>query len=268
MAATARDARVVVSRKLLRSNNFLETIRTRPTLIALLGGALAWELAGRLIHFSFLPPLSDVLAATWRMTLSGEIPSNLGASLFALAVGFGFAVAVGIPLGLLVGRYRTVEYLVDPYLNALLATPSLLYVPILFGIFGTSRITQVLLVFLYSIVVIIINTASGLRGVDVTYVEMARSFGASERQLFAHVLLPGTLPMLSAGLRLGMGRAVRGMINGEMLIVLVGLGALLRKYGSRFDAASVFGILIVVVGVALCCMAVLQFLDRRVNRWS
>jgi NitT/TauT family transport system permease protein len=97
---------------------------------------------------------------------------------------------------------------------------------------------------------------------------MARSFGANERQIFKHVLLPGALPMVMAGLRLGMGRAVRAMINGEMLIVLVGLGALLRTYGNRFDAASVYGLLLVIITVALIATSSVQWLERRLTRWT
>jgi NitT/TauT family transport system permease protein len=202
------------------------------------------------------------------MVQSGEILSNLGASVTALGIGYGLALLVGIPLGVLMGRYRTVEYLFEPYINALLATPSLLYVPIFFGIFGVSRATQVAVVFTYSAIIITVMCMSGVRTVDAGLVEMARAFGASERQLLVRILIPGSLPMVMAGLRLGMGRAVRGMINGEMLIVLVGLGALVRQYGSRFDAASVFGILLVVIAVALVCTASVQWLERRVTRWA
>lgn len=240
----------------------------RPTVLSLLGGIVLWEVAGRLIHFSFLPPFSAVLVALWRMLWSGEILSNLTASLTALAIGYGLAILIAVPLGILMGRYRLVEYLLDPYINALLATPSLLYVPIFFGIFGISRLTQVAVVFIYSSIIIVVMCMSGVRAVDANLVEMARSFGATERQLFMRVLLPGALPMVMAGLRLGMGRAVRGMINGEMLIVLVGLGALLRQYGSRFDAASVFGILLVVICVALVCTYSIQWLEHRVTQWA
>jgi len=257
---------------------FRETTRTpqrvwnwrahQSTILSLLGGIVLWEVAGRLIHFAFLPPFSEVLAATWRMMLSGEILSNLGASLAALALGYGLAVALGVPLGVMMGRYQTLEYLVDPYINALLATPSLLYVPLFFGIFGISRATQVAVVFIYAFIIIIVMCRSGVHEADSNLIEMARMFGVSERQLFIRVLIPAALPMIMAGLRLGMGRAVRGMINGEMLIVLVGLGALLRQYGSRFDAASVFGILLVIIAVALVCTSGIQWLERRVTPWA
>lgn len=240
----------------------------RPGFLALLAGIVLWEVAGQLLHFSFLPPFSAAINATWRMTLSGEIPRNIAASLTALVIGYVLAVIVGVPLGLLMGRYRKVDYALDPFLTILLASPSILFVPILFSIFGTSRLTQVTLVFIYVLIIVTINARSGIKTVDASHVEMARSFGANERQIFRQIILPGSLPMVMAGLRLGMGRGVRAMINGEMLIVLVGLGALLRQYGSRFDAASVYGLLLVVICVALVCTSLVQWLERRVTRWA
>jgi ABC-type nitrate/sulfonate/bicarbonate transport system permease component len=240
----------------------------QPTALALIGGIILWEVSGQLLHYAFLPPFSAVLSATWRMILSGEIPSNLGTSLLALAAGYLLAIVVGLPVGVLMGRYQTIEYLLDPYVNALLATPSLLYIPILFGIFGISRLTQVAVVFLYAVIIIIVMCMSGIHTVDSTFAEMARSFGANDRQLFRHILIPGAMPTIMSGLRLGMSRAVHGMINGELVIVLVGLGALLRQYGGRFDSASVFGILLVIIVVAITCNAILKAIEWRVIRWT
>jgi NitT/TauT family transport system permease protein len=202
------------------------------------------------------------------MIAGGEILRYLAASLGALVLGYGLAVAAGVTVGLLMGRYRRVEYVLDPYVNALLATPKIVLVPLLFALFGMSRSVQVAIVFLSAFFVIVINTMSAIRSVDSAYLEMARSFGASERQVFAKVLLPGSLPLTMAGLRLGMGRGVKGMINGEMFIVVFGLGGLLRTYGSRFDAEKVFAILLVVVGVALVCTSAVQAVERRATRWT
>jgi NitT/TauT family transport system permease protein len=125
----------------------------------------------------------------------------------------------------------------------------------------------VAIVFLSAFFIITVSTKGAVRATDATYLEMARSFGASERQIFTKVLLPGSLPLTMAGLRLGMGRAVKGMISGEMLIAVFGLGGLLTKYGSRFDAEKVFAILLIVVAIALVCSLVVQGIERRATRW-
>lgn len=239
----------------------------RPTLLALLAGVCAWETIGRLWRVPFLPPFSNVLHKAAQLIASGRILDYLVASILALLLGYGLAVVAGVTLGLLMGRYRKVEYALDLYINAGLATPTIALVPVLFVLFGISRMVLVAVVFLSAFFVIVINTMSAIRGVDASYVEMARSFGASERQLFVKVLLPGSMPLTMAGLRLGMGRAVKGMINGEMLIAVFGLGGLLSTYGSRFDAEGVFAVLLAVVSVALLCSFVLQSVERRVTRW-
>jgi ABC-type nitrate/sulfonate/bicarbonate transport system permease component len=243
--------------------------RTVPLqLVAVAAGLVIWELAGRWLGFVFLPPFTQVLHATWELALAGKIIGNLAASLASLTVGYGLAVVLGVPVGALMGRYRAVEYLLDLYLNAFLAAPTLIFVPVLFALFGVSRLSQVAVVFIYAFFVIVANTLTGIRMLDANCLEMARSFGASERQLFWKVMLPGAVPMIMAGLRIGMARAVKGMINGEMLIALVGLGALIKTYGGRFEMDRVLGILMVVISVALVCTGLMQALDRRLTRWT
>lgn len=239
----------------------------QPYVVAIALALVMWELLGRALRFPFLPPFSRVLAASWELMLSGKILANLAASLASLALGYALAAVLGVFVGALMGRYRKVEYLLDPYINAFLASPSLIYVPVLFALFGVSRASQVAIVFIYAFFVIVVNTMTGIRSVDGTLLEMARSFGASERQLFWQVMLPAALPMTMAGLRIGMARAVKGMINGEMFIALIGLGALLRTYGGRFDAEKVLGILLYIVAVALIGAGLLQAIDRRVTYW-
>jgi ABC-type nitrate/sulfonate/bicarbonate transport system permease component len=240
----------------------------RHALFSLLAGIAAWEVAGRALHYSFLPPFSNVLRAALDLITSGQILGYLAASLVSLIVGYGLAASGGVMLGLLMGRYRWVEYIFEVYINAFLAAPKIVFVPILYALFGLGRGTQVALVFISAFFIIVINTRGGIRNVDPSYVEMARAFGASERQLFWKVLLPGALPLTMAGLRLGMGRAVKGMIRGEMFIALIGLGALLRKYGNLFDSERVFAILLVVIGVALICSFAVQTVERRITAWT
>lgn len=237
-------------------------------MLSLLSGALLWEVAAHWFHWSFFPPLSSVVVTLYRLTARGLILANLGRSLLSLAAGYGLAVVVGSGVGLLMGRYRFVSSLLEPALHALLATPKVAFVPVVYALFGLSRSTQVAVVFLNAVFIIAINAMAGIRGVSAGSVEMARSFGASERQVFWRVLLPGSLPLTMAGLRLGMGQAVKGMITGEMFIAYFGLGALLRDLGGRFDSAGVFAVLLVVVILALLCTAVIQMVERRVTAWT
>jgi NitT/TauT family transport system permease protein len=237
-------------------------------ILALIGGALTWEALGRSFRLQWLPPFSKVMEALAQFVSSGVILANLGSSLQGLVVGFGLSLILGLLLGSLMGRYRYVEKAFDVYVHALFVCPSIVFAPVFFAIFGLSDASRIAIIVVYSMFVIVINTTTAIRTVDPSLVEMARSFGCREAQIFRRILLPASLPLVFAGIRLAMGRAVKGMINGEMLIAFVGLGALAQRYGAQFDAAKVFAIAMVVLIIGLASNALVQMLDDRLTRWA
>jgi NitT/TauT family transport system permease protein len=135
-------------------------------------------------------------------------------------------------------------------------------------LFHLSDWTRIAVIVKYTVFIIIINTATAIRSADPALVEMARSFGATKRQIFTRILLPASVVVLFAGIRLGMGRAVKGMINGEMFIAFVGLGGVVQKYGSQFDASRVLAITLVILAVAMVMGGLVQTVDRRLTRWA
>ena len=238
-----------------------------PTIIALSAGMLGWEALARTWNVIFFPPFSAVVQRLIELTLDGKIVESLIGSLMSLGIGFTISVVAGVGLGMLMGAYRKVEMALDIYVYGLLTAPSLVFAPIFFAIFGLGRTTIVGVVIMYSIFIIIINTVAAIRSVPIGLVEMGRSYCASERQLFFRIILPAALPMIFAGLRLGMGRAVKGTINGEMFITAVGLGAVVISAGRRFDAAAVLAVLLVIIVVALVAVNVIQRIDARMTAW-
>lgn len=244
------------------------SLRLSLSLAPLIAGLVVWEAAGWLAGFRFLPPFSRVLLATVNLTVSGQLITPLLGSLLSLVTGYGAAVVLGLFLGVVMGRCRTLEFLLSPYLHAFVAAPKIALVPILFALFGLSRVIQVAVVFLSAFFVIVLNTMRGVQTVDPAHAEMALAFGATERQLLWRVLLPGALPLTLAGLRLAIGHAIRAMVAAEMFVTLSGLGALLRSFGGRFDAERVFAVLLVVIGVAFACSYVLDLVDRRLTSWA
>lgn len=238
-----------------------------PAVISLALGALAWQLIGEFADFDFFPPLSTVLARLVEMTADGQILSDLLTSVTNLAIGFGIAVVAGVSIGVLMGMYRRVQIGLEIYVNALLTAPALIFAPIFFSLFGLGRTVIVAVIVMYALFIIIINTAAGVRAAPMELVEMARSFGANDWRIARRILLPAAMPMTMAGLRIGVGRAVKGMINAEMFIAVVGLGRVVMHAGDRFDSASVLAVLIVIVGVALAAVKLVQLLDRRVTSW-
>jgi ABC-type nitrate/sulfonate/bicarbonate transport system permease component len=235
--------------------------------LSLLGGAVLWEIVARVWDVSFFPPLSAVLRRLGEMIADGEILGSLGNSLLNLLIGTVISVVIGVGVGLLMGAYKKVEQALDVYVYALLTAPSLVFAPIFFSIFGLGRASIVAVVVMYATFIIIINTASAIRSVPVPLIEMGRSFCATDWQVFRRIVIPAAMPLIMAGLRLGMGRAVKGMINGEMFIAAVGLGALVMDAGRRFDAESILAVLLVIIAVAVVTMQLVQLLDRRVTRW-
>jgi NitT/TauT family transport system permease protein len=236
-------------------------------LLALLGGAAIWEMLGWGLGLQWLPPFSKVMETLLQFVRSGTILANVGSSLQGLVFGFGLSLVFGLILGALMGRYRYVEKALDVYVHALFVCPSIVFAPIFFAIFGLSDAARIAIIVVYSTFVIVINTTTAIRTVDPSLVEMARSFGCREHQIFVRILLPASLPLVFAGIRLGMGRAVKGMINGEMLIAFVGLGALAQRYGAQFDATKVFAIAMVVLIIGLFTNWLIQILDQRFTSW-
>ena len=230
--------------------------------------ALLWEVAGRIMDSTLIPPLSRIALAWWKLLSSGKLLSNISMSLTTLAIGFLLAVLCGVVLGLLMGRFRAVEHFLDLYVNALMSAPTTAFVPVLILWFGLGIESRIAVVFLFAVFVIIINTMTGVKQVDGVLVEMARSFGAREREVFFKIMLPAALPAIMAGVRLGMGRAVKGMVTGEMLLTLTGIGAMIMQYGSAFATDSLFAVILTILMLALLTMKAVQWVDRRLTGWK
>lgn len=229
--------------------------------------ALLWEVAGRTKNAHLLPPFSKVLSTWMELVISGQLFQALLVSLQALFLGFFLSVGLGVPLGLLMGRYRRLESFLDIYMTALLAVPMISFIPFLVIAFGLGLHSRVWIVFLFAFVIIAVNTTAGVRNVDPTLTEMARAFGARESELFLKVILPAALPMIMAGIRLGMGRAILGMVTSEMILSAVGFGVMLMTFGASFNTPALFATLLTIVLLAVALLALVQYVDRRLTPW-
>ena len=236
--------------------------------ISILSLAVLWEVTGQIMDSTLIPPLSRIGAAWWKLLASGKLAANLTLSLTTLAAGFFLAVAIGIVIGLLMGRFRAVEHFLDLYVNVLMSAPTTAFVPVLIMWFGLGVESRIAVVFLFAVFVIIINTMTGVKQVDSVLVEMARSFGAKEKEIFFKIILPAAMPAIMAGVRLGMGRAVKGMVTAEMLLTLTGIGAMIMQYGSSFATDSLFAVILTILIIAMITMRAVQWLDRRLTGWK
>ena len=227
----------------------------------------AWEWFARSADLVFFPPISQVVLRLVDLTLTGQIVGNLRSSLANFLIGFGICVVVGVPLGLLMGVFRRLRLALDLYVNALLTAPTLVLAPIFFTLFGLSRWAIVLVIISYGLFIMIISSEGAVSAADDALIEMATSYGATRSQIVRQVITPAAMPLVFAGIRLEAGRSVKGMINGEMFIAVVGLGAIIINAGRSFDATTVLAVLVLTILVALAINALVRIVDRRLNAW-
>ncbi|HYY87162.1 MAG TPA: ABC transporter permease [Chloroflexota bacterium] len=229
---------------------------------------IAWELYGRSINPIFLSYPTAIALAAIDLLTSGELVAALLKSLQGLAIGFVLAVVVGIGLGVLMGRYRTLHLALDPFLVALYATPGVALIPLIMLWFGLGLPAKIVIIFEACFFPIVINTFAGVRNVSRANVDVARAYGASERQVMRLVVLPSALPFIMAGIRLAVGRGVIGMVVAEFFTTLSGLGSLIIVFSNAFATAKLFVpvITLSLLGVSLTALA--QQLERRLAPWK
>jgi len=229
---------------------------------------LLWELTGPLINPIFFSYPSKIAIAFYNLSVSGELLYYLLQSLQVLCLGLIIAIVVGIPLAVLMARVRPVDWALDLPINALYATPMVALVPILVLWFGIYLKAKVIVVFLFAVFPVLINTYQGVRECDKNMIEVARSFRSSERQMWQDVLLPFALPYIAAGIRLAIGRGLVGMVIAEFYTTISGLGFMITRYANVFemDKTLVPVIVLMILGVTLT--AALKRLERRIAPWS
>jgi len=237
-------------------------------LAAILGLLAVWEILGRLDVSLFLPPVSEVFVAWWGLIRDGTLFQAGASSLAALVKGYLLAAVLGVGVGLAMGRFAVVRYLLDGWINALMSAPLSALVPVLIALFGIRDTVVVATVFLFAFFVIAVNTLTGVRGTERSLVEMGRAFGAGEATLFRRIYLPSALPAVMLGLRLGVVQAVKGMVVGEMLISLVGLGERIISYGNTFLVTELYAVILSVLLVAIICSQLVQACERALVRWK
>lgn len=238
-------------------------VKHGPFTLSFIGVIAVWEIAGRSLDLLVLPPMSEIAVALWTFLVDGTLFGNLVVSLITLFAGMAIAIVVGAVIGGAMGLSRTVESALDVYVNAMMAAPMVAFVPLFILLFGLGYPTRIMTVIVFAIFPIIVNAFAGLRNVDRPAVEMAKSFGASKRQLMWQVRIPSAFPYLLAGIRLGTARGVKGLINGEVLVTVVGLGGLVNQYGTAFTMDRLYAVIFFIIALALVLIRLVDWLSRR-----
>ncbi len=230
---------------------------------------LIWEYIGTsgLVNPLFVSAPSKIFAAAVKMFAQGDIYNDLYVSGTEFVLGFAIAIVIGIPLGMLLGWYRTVYYVLDPFVTAFNATPRIALTPLFIIWFGIGMWSKVALVFLGAIFPIILNTFSGVRTVDELLLRAARSFGANDRQIFTTIVLPGSVPFILSGLRLGLGRALVGIVVGEMVAATAGIGYSMAIAGATFQTDKLFVGVLILTFFGVGFTEALNRLEHRFDAW-
>ena len=230
---------------------------------------LAWESVVRLgwVNPFFVSQPSAVAASLSRAARSGELGHNLAVSFREFVIGYGLSVVVGILAGALAGRFRTVEYALDPFLWFLYSAPLIAFYPIFVLWFGLGVPTVIALTFLLSVPQIAASTLNGIQNVNPGLIRAARSLGAAEGDLLWKVVLPASVPVIIAGLRLGIGRALMGVVVGELFGATAGLGYSISYYGALLKTTDMIASLVVIVALGVLCTQGLSALEARFDSW-
>jgi ABC-type nitrate/sulfonate/bicarbonate transport system permease component len=228
-----------------------------------------WEWYGQRSNPALFAPFSGVVSELVEIGIeSDELRKAALDSLTAMLVGFALAIPAGVLIGLLMGRFRTVEYLLDPYVSFVYALPIVVLVPLLMIWMGIGTSVRIFIVFLTTIFPIIINTLAGAKQVDSKLVEVAKIGCASERQMLRTVFLPSILPYVFTGIHVGIGTALIGMLLGEMLVVLRGLGGMIVEASNFYQPEGVMAPLLVIVAESLFLVWLMGWVRRKVMPWS
>ncbi|SLN09787.1 Putative aliphatic sulfonates transport permease protein SsuC [Roseivivax jejudonensis] len=235
------------------------------SLVVVVGG---WELVGRSINPLLFAPPSVVAQQFAELLATGELQRAATITVQALFLGYALAVVAGIPFGIVMGAWERFGDILQPYLYAIFSTPRVVVVPLIIVWFGIGFEARLFLVFFWSAIAISVNTAQGVRHARPDLVEVARSYRANRVQMARHVLIPGAIPFVVAGLRIGAERAIVGVIIGEMFLQIVGLGGVIQKGSEELLPAKMLCAVVIIATLGTIIVTLLDTFEKRFQNWK
>ncbi len=239
-----------------------------PPMSSLILWGLLWEVIGRLDVTYLLPPMSGILQTLLEIAPSDAFLDALLDTGHAFSIGIVSAILIGIPVGVLMGKSRLLDELLLPWVNIFLSAPLTALVPVLMVLFGFGLQTIIITTSLFAVWIIVLNARAGVMQINRSMVEMARSFGASPWDAFFKIYLWAALPEILGGVRIGYIRAVKGVIIGQLLVSIVGFGALFELYSANFLMKHFWAVLLVLFALSFLIAEFLASLERRVAYYA
>ena len=241
----------------------------RRAVLSVVGGLALWEFVGRFVVTNpiLFAPFSKVLEAGWALFVSGELMQHLAVSSIEFVIGFGLATVLGVALGCLMATSRLAQDILDPWVSFFYSSPLVALIPFFILVFGVGISSKVAIIFTVAIFPILLNAFVGVRSANADLLEVGAAFNCSRGQIFSKILFPAALPFIVVGLRLGIGRALTGVVVSELFGSTAGLGWLIGTAGQSFDTPTVlFGVLMFsTIGVAM--VEALKWLERLIAPW-
>jgi ABC-type nitrate/sulfonate/bicarbonate transport system permease component len=269
-ASSANAARKFVPARQPTLGQRLRVILTSPNAVRTASVAVffaIWEYYGRRMDPIFMAPPSAIFQAAGELMQSGALGKALMQTLWPFAVGMALTVVVGILLGIVMAQWRVLEYVLDPFINALYAIPRIALIPLIILWAGLEFVGKVSILVSVAIFPITVNTFSGIRDVRGAMLEIGRAYGATEWQIFWKIVLPAAVPFIMAGIRLAVGLAIIGIIVAEFFTAISGLGGMIVEYANVFATAKLFVPIIVIALVGVVLTEFVMWLERRMSRW-
>jgi ABC-type nitrate/sulfonate/bicarbonate transport system permease component len=241
--------------------------KTAVRIVSLVVVLLLWEYYGRRVNPILFTYPWAIARAFVSLVASGELQSYMKESLLVLTYASVLSIIVGVVLGVVMGRFSLVEWATDIYVSALYSTPMVAVVPLIVLWFGFRVPAKVIIVFLFMVFPVLLNTYEGVKNVDRNLQEVARAFCSSERQLWRHLIIPSAIPFIVAGVRLAIGRGLVGMIVAEFYTSVTGLGYMIVRYANAFETDKLFVPIVVVMILGVGLMSLAKWVEGRIAPW-
>ena len=239
-----------------------------PMMLSLVLWCVLWEIVGHTEAVFLLPPLSDVFVAMGELFESAKFQAATLVTLRSFAIGMALAIGVGVPLGLLMGRVRAADRLLGMWVNIFVSAPLSAIVPVLMLLFGFGSTTITVCVFLFAVWIIALDTQAGVKHVQPSLVEMAKSYGAGRVALYGKIIVFAAMPEILAGIRLGLIRGVKGVIIGQLLVSIVGYGELFEVYSRNFLMEEFWALTILLFAFALLVSEAIGAVEKRIEYYA
>jgi len=244
------------------ANQYVLTVASGIVFVAL------WQIVSMNVPPIILPSPANVAAAFVELTASGELVRATLQTVWPFAVGLVIAFVIGTGLGLLLGIFRPAARILDPYIFVFWSIPNIAWLPLFIAWFGVGQLTLIVFVFVSAVFPQLLTVEAGAKEADSFLVEVARSLGGSKREILHIVVLPSALPYIFAGLRIAVGRALVGIIVGQLLIVATGIGYMFQFYGETLSLAKYFAPLIVIAVLAVALNRAVNWVEHVLIPWK